>query len=109
METKTNMFSKKLGLLFFTGVFFLTLGGFSIVDANASQHSNFDEVPVIEENTPNNITTDFEITLPKTNKVTKPNVKSHSRVNVVSRNKVCYIHVLEQGGSPTAKTVKVCE
>ena len=106
---KTNMFSKKLGLLFFTCVFFLTLGTLSIVDANASQVSNYDEIAVIGESTPTNIQGDFEIAFPKPNKVTNPVNKTSSKVNVVSQNKVCYIHVLEQGGSPTAKTVKVCE
>ena len=103
---KTDMFSKKFGLIFFTGVFFLTLGGLSIIDANASQRSTFDEVPVIEENTPNNITTNDEIAFPKTNMVTNPSVKTTLKVNVGPKNKVYYIHVLEQGGSPSARTVK---
>lgn len=106
MENGKN-FSKRIGLAIFTGVFFATLGFLTLSQAEA--HPSWEPVEVIGEDLPTNISGDFEIASPKSVKVSNQIVKSSSRVKIETQSKVCYVHVLEQQGSPAAQTVKVCE
>ena len=80
----------------------------SVISSNNSDINN-DHVPVIGEDLPVNISGDFELASTPV-KVAHNTTKSNKQSSKVhNTHTICYIHILEQQGSPNAKTVRVCE
>lgn len=78
--------------------------------ASAKSQTNIDEFAVIGEDMPRSI--DFEGSLkdPSATKVETIKVAKKNVPAVIETGwKRCYVQVLEQQGSPIARTVKVCE
>lgn len=101
-----KFFSAIVVLTSLVAVSFTTLSNI----APASASTSTDEFTVIGEDLPRSI--DFEGSLkgPSTSKVETIKVVKKNAPGVIETGwKRCYVQVLEQQGSPTAQTVKVCE
>lgn len=75
--------------------------------AKSMSNSDFADMTVIGESLPTNI--EFNESIPTSKKVLTSKVtKKSSRMVIETSSSVCYFHTLEQQGSPSAPTVKVC-
>jgi len=98
----------KFGLLLATTMFFASALGISIGSAQAkSSNSDFADMTVIGEDLPTSIDVGFERSF-EVKKGNSTKVKKVSPVIISTSSSVCTFHVLEQQGSPSAPTVKVC-
>jgi hypothetical protein len=89
----------------------ISLIAFSLSDVISSSNSdiNNDYVPVISEDLPVNISGDFELVSTSTKVAHNTNKSNKQSSKVHNTHTICYTHVLEQQGSPNARTVRVCE
>jgi hypothetical protein len=75
--------------------------------AKSMSNSDYTDMTVIGEDLPTNI--EFNESIPSSKKVVTNKVsKKSSRGVIETGSSVCYFHTLEQQGSPSAPTVKVC-